>query len=126
MSKCLKFFYQTSLFFYSFFLVNSWAWALTRPPFPQYVTPGTGGAPITSPTDILWTLVDIVDFMQAVFWIAAAGFGLLSAYLYLASVGDTEKLKRAKNMLIYTVVAVALAVIAYGIPIIVSNFIGRR
>lgn len=93
---------------------------------PQYPTsrlPEGGNAPITSVGQTLDVVVNILNFAQAVFWILAAGFGLYGAYLYLFSQGSKESVTQAKNMMVYTVVAVVVAIISYGIPAIVNNFV---
>jgi len=91
--------------------------------FPNYQPPPGGGAPVTSVTTVFNRVLDIVDFMQAIFWIAAAGFGLYAAFLYLTSGGSPEGIKKAKDMLIYTVVAIFVAIIAFGLPMIITNFL---
>ena len=103
---------------------HGWLFAAIARPFPDYKNPGGGGSPITSVDTALARFVDIVDIFQVVFWILTAAFGIYAAYLYLTSSGDPEKTKTARNTLIYTAVAAALAIIAYGIPKIVDSFLG--
>ena len=91
--------------------------------YPRFSAPVTGNAPITSVNDAVGILVSVIDLAQVVFWITAAGFGLYGAYLYLFSQGSKESIGKAKNMMIYTVVAIILAIVAYGLPSIVINFI---
>ena len=91
--------------------------------FPSYQQPPGGGAPVTNVTSVLIRNLDIVDLIQAIFWIAAAGFGLYAAFLFLTAGGSPEKLKKAKDMLIYTIVAISVAIIAFGLPRIVGNFL---
>lgn len=85
--------------------------------------PRTNVGPVTRVDSALGVLVRVVDFAQVAFWIVAAGFGLYAAYLYLFSQGDKEAINKAKKMLLYTIVASALAIIAYGIPAIIYNFL---
>ena len=91
--------------------------------YPRFNPPPTGGAPLTSVNDAVGILVSVIDLAQVVFWISAAGFGLYGAYLYLFSQGSKESICKAKNMMIYTVVAIILAIVAYCLPSIVINFI---
>lgn len=91
--------------------------------YPTFSDPPRGNAPITSVNDSLNIIVNIIDFAQVAFFILAAGFGLYGAYLYLFSQGNKESVTQAKNMFIYTAVAIFVALIAYGIPSIIVNFV---
>ncbi len=91
--------------------------------YPTFSDPPRGNAPITSVNDSLNIIVNIIDFAQVAFFILAAGFGLYGAYLYLFSQGNKESVTQAKNMFIYMAVAIFVAIIAYGIPSIVVNFV---
>lgn len=91
-------------------------------PYPHGVTPPPGG-PINDVSSFLYILTRAIEFAQVIFWILAVGFGLYSAYLYLFSGGNTEKVSQAQKMLIYTAVACLLAIVAYGLPGIVEGFV---
>ena len=86
----------------------------------------TGGAEITqieSLDDVQTILSRIVGWAQVFFYIVATLFIVLAAFRYLTSGGDDEKVQAAKNMLIYSIVAIAIAAIAGGVVLIVRNFI---
>jgi len=51
-------------------------------------------------------------------------FVLVAAFRYLTAAGDPEKVKSASRTLLYAAVAVVVALIAKGLPLIVSSFIG--
>lgn len=100
---------------------------LTRPYtsqglYPQNTPPPAAG-PIKYPIEALGMLVEIIVYLQLFFWFLAVIFGLYAAYLYLFSRGDPEKLKQAKNLLIYTVVSIVLAVVALSLPSLIASFI---
>jgi hypothetical protein len=61
-------------------------------------------------------LLAIINRVQAwLFWILmslAVVFILVSAYLFLGSGGDPKKVEAAKNQLIYSIIAVAVALLA--------------
>ena len=78
---------------------------------------------ITSPTGVVQLLLNLLQWVQVFFWIAAVFFGLYAAFLYLTARGNSEKVSQANYMLIYTVVAIVVAVVAYAIPPIVTGFI---
>ncbi len=94
----------------------------TLPTFTQVEAP-KGGNEITSFNGILAILVTILGYVQALFWIAAVFTGLYAAFMYLTAGGEGEKISKANQMLIYTVVAVIVAVIAYSIPAFVKTTI---
>jgi len=50
----------------------------------------------------------------------------LSAFGYLTAAGDPEKVKTASHRLLYAVIAVAVGLMAYGIPALVNNFLSRK
>ena len=51
-------------------------------------------------------------------------FVLIAAFKYLTAGGDPEKVKSAGSTLLYAAIAVVVALIAKGLPLIVSSFIG--
>jgi|AntAceMinimDraft_18_1070375.scaffolds.fasta_scaffold115884_1 heme O synthase-like polyprenyltransferase len=84
--------------------------------------PGEG--PITSMTQVESLLENILGWIYTFFFIFAAIFILIAAFQYLTAAGDEEKVKKAKNMLIYAVIAIAIALVAMGIDNIVANLVG--
>jgi len=90
--------------------------------YPNVVVPG-GNSPIQSVEEGMEVFVAIVEWAQVLFWILAVGFGLYAAYLYLTSSGEPDKVKKAGKQLIYTVVAIALALLALSLPAIISDFL---
>lgn len=50
---------------------------------------------------------------------------LVAAYRYALSAGDPEKVKSAKNTIVYAAVAVALGVVAKGMPSVIASFFTR-
>lgn len=104
------------------------AFALQDPVLPTFtqVEPPAGGEELTSFNSILGVLVTVLGYVQALFWIAAVFFGLYAAFLYLTAGGEGEKITKANHMLIYTVVAVIVAVIAYSIPAFVKTTISTN
>src|SRR3989344_2800480 len=53
-------------------------------------------------------------------------FVLIAAYKYLPAAGDPEKVKSASNTLIYAAVAIAVALLARGLPFLIGGLIGRE
>jgi hypothetical protein len=77
-----------------------------------------GGFPVpTIPeeVDLYKTIINILYFIFAVLLAVAAIFIIWAAFLYLTSGGDEEKLQKAKNYLVYAIVAVVIALAGRGL-----------
>ena len=89
-------------------------------------TPPTGtDSPIRDVSGVYGVLNGVLRFMYVVFFIVAAIFIVLAAFQYLTAGGDEEKVGKAKNMLIYAIVAIAVALIATGVSSIVRGFLSN-
>ena len=65
----------------------------------------------------------IVTYAQTFFYIIATLFIILAAFSYLTAGGDETKVKNAKTKLVYSLVAIAIAVVAGGVVDLVKNFV---
>jgi Type IV secretion system pilin len=89
-------------------------------------------APITAPGQIaninqILSPANICAVINWVFWLVivfAIIFTLVAAFRYLTAAGDPEKVRRAGSTLLYVVVAIVVALIAKGFPLLISSFIG--
>lgn len=86
-----------------------------------------GSLPPASPIN---SLSDVAGLMCAIsYWIflfliiLAIIFVLVAAFKYLTASGDEEKIKAANHQLIYAAVAVIVALIARGFPLIVGSLV---
>ncbi len=68
----------------------------------------------------------ILTWVAIAFWIFATIFIILAAFSYLTAAGDPEKVKGASSKLLYAVIAIAIGLLAYGIPAIVQSFLQRQ
>jgi len=66
----------------------------------------------------------LAKWFQAFFFILAAIFILMAAFSYLTSAGDDDKVKKAKSQLVYAVVAIVVALLAFVMVTILKNFLG--
>ncbi len=90
----------------------------------NYVAGCTPANPsITTVKGILDLMAKIFGFFFAVVVALASVFLLYAAFEYVTSKGEGEKIEKAKTIIIYAVVALIVAGIAYAIPTIVSNFV---
>ena len=81
---------------------------------------------ITGLNDISQIIVGLVNWVTGLFFVAAILFLFYAAYLYLSAAGDPEQLKKAKDQLIYSVIAIAVALLAGSIRFIVESILQRR
>jgi uncharacterized membrane protein len=58
--------------------------------------------------------------------VLAVIFIIIAAFKYLTAAGDPEKVKSAGTMLIYTVVAIVVALLARAIPLVIGSFLGAN
>mgnify|MGYP001584484009 FL=1 len=76
--------------------------------------------------DVQGIIQDIVGWAQVFFYVIAALFILYGAWDYLNSGGEPEKTKKAKERILYSLVAIAIAVVAGGVVRMVESFINVK
>lgn len=87
-----------------------------------------GGLPITrvgpqTVGGIVDLLKGVVRWVYIIFFIVAVLFILFAAFTYLTAGGNEEKVKSAKNSLIYAAVAIVIAFLAVGFETIIGTFL---
>ena len=80
-------------------------------------------SPINTATDIINVFNKISVWIATAFWIAAAIAIFYAAYLYLTASDNEEKVKKAHKQLLYSVIAIAVALMAYGFPTLIENIL---
>ena len=82
----------------------------------------------TAPTDIITTGEDlesllgtIRDWFFTIFLVVAVIFLIWAAFKYLTAAGDSEKVGEAKTALIYSIVAIAVALLAGSLTSLIAN-----
>lgn len=70
-------------------------------------------------------LIKIVGWVQVFFFAIAVLFILFAAFTFLTAGGDAEKLGKAKNQIIYAAIAIAVALLAFGVKAIVKSIISQ-
>jgi len=80
---------------------------------------------ITSISDVERILLFILNWLRTIFFILAALFLILAAFKYLTAQGDEEKVKGAKTMLIYSIVGIAVALLATSIVPVLRNLFSQ-
>jgi hypothetical protein len=101
--------------------------------FPVLASAQITNAPISAPSNInnisqITSSAGIICIaINWIFWlliVLTIIFVLVAAFKYLTAAGDPEKVKSASHTLLYAAIAVVVALIAKGLPLIVSSFIG--
>lgn len=88
----------------------------------QYQVPvETPGPRIESLNQINRIFANLVNWVTGIFFVVAILYLFWAAYLFLESAGDVEKLTKAKDHLIYSIVAIAIALLAGSVRFIVEN-----
>lgn len=93
---------------------------ITQPPVTAPSTINNIGQ-ITGQAGVVCTIINWIFWLLIVLTII---FVLVAAFRYLTAAGDPEKVKAAGSTLLYAAVAVVVALLAKGLPLIVSTFIG--
>lgn len=75
--------------------------------------------------DIKNIISGIANWMLGILIALSALFVIYAGYLYLFGAGDEEKIKTAKNYIIYAAVAIAVGLAAKGIVTIAGSFLGQ-
>ena len=96
---------------------------------PLPVAPVTTNVPqgnITSMQSVLQMLCTVFAWAFYFLIVLAVIFIIVAAFKYLTAAGDPEKVKSAGTMLIYTAVAIVVALLARAIPLIIGSFLGAN
>ncbi len=78
----------------------------------------------TTSEEVFLTINSIISWL---FWILIFGAALVvafSAYLFLTAAGDPDKTSKARNYIMYALVAVVIGFLAKGIIALVSTMLG--
>jgi hypothetical protein len=72
----------------------------------------------------LWGTIDVViNWLFAIALIAAVAFLIIAAINFITASGDSKKHEVAKNMIIYALVGIAVAVLAKGLVALIRNLV---
>ncbi|RJQ28927.1 hypothetical protein C4571_02720 [Candidatus Parcubacteria bacterium] len=122
----MKKFSAITLLILAVFLPLALAFAQGGTPQVTPVQPPRNPGPIQDVGQGLRLLDQILTWIATIFWIAAAVFILYAGFLYLTASGDPEKVQKANHQLIYAVVAIVIGIMAFGLPVLVENFLRGR
>jgi len=96
-----------------------------------FAVTANGAGSATLPTNIIQNSNDIVNIFCAalnwMFWlfiVLSIAMALVSAYLYTTSNGDAEQVGKATKTLTYVAIAIVVALLAKGVPLIIGTLFG--
>jgi len=85
---------------------------------PPVQTPTTN---VRSINDVTRIIVSLVNWITGLFFVAAILSLFYAAYLYLGAEGTEDRVAKAKEQLIYSIVAIAVALLAGSVRFIVES-----
>lgn len=97
--------------------------ALTLGQVGGFGTVNTPKTNITSLSGIEGVISKIINWLTGLFFVAAIVYIFYAAYLFLTSGGDPEKVKEAKMQLLYSIIAIAVALLAGTMRYIVASIL---
>ncbi len=83
----------------------------------------TNDPPIKSVDNLISVLNKILFWVANIFWIVAITMIFYAAFLYLTAGDNPERIKKAHSQLLYALIAIAIGVLAYGIPTLVQDIL---
>ena len=83
---------------------------------------GGGGGPAVAPTlDVMQTLNNIVNWLFSILLIVAAIFLIIAGYHFIVAQGDPDRLKKARDMVLWSLIGVLTAFAAKGLVVLVER-----
>jgi type III secretory pathway component EscU len=79
---------------------------------------------ITSLQSVLQLLCTVFSWAFYFLIVLAVIFVIIAGFKYLTAAGDPEKVKSAGTMLLYTAVAIGVALLARAVPLVIGSFLG--
>ena len=65
----------------------------------------------------------LINWLFTILLVVATLFFFMAAYLYISAQGDEGKIDKAKDILIYGIVGLAVAMLAQGVRFVVQQFV---
>ena len=93
--------------------------------FAQYQAP-LPEPPVRTPGQALGIICTIAGWLFAFLIVLAILFIIWAAFSYLTSGGNQEKVAAANKALIFAAVAIAVGLLARGVPLVVSGILGSN
>jgi len=83
----------------------------------------TGSIP-TEPDEVWKTINTVINWAFAVLILGAVLVIVLAAYLFLTAAGDADKVAKARNYVLYALIAIVVAFLAKALISLVASMLG--
>ena len=111
---------------FSLLLVVAFAFSLTSVALAQAPIQGIGIAPtggdnlgstgnITGTTTLVGTIMGLVNWIAWFVGLMAVLMGLYAGILFITAAGNAETVTKARNILLYSIVGIAVAILAFSL-----------
>ncbi|MBN2197798.1 hypothetical protein JW698_01205 [Candidatus Wolfebacteria bacterium] len=97
--------------------------AVTPGKIPTAKELGVQDSPIDTAGGLLDIVASVVKWVYTLFFIIAILFIIIAAFNFLTGGDQPEKIKSAKNQLIYAAIAIAIALLSFATLNIIANFL---
>jgi len=87
--------------------------------------PTYGEEIITTPQEFIDLIKGITKWIFSIVMAIAILFIILAAWYFLTAAGNPEAIAKARQMLIYAIVGIAVALLAAGLPALINAFLGE-
>ncbi|HDH31270.1 MAG TPA: hypothetical protein ENH26_00665 [Candidatus Wolfebacteria bacterium] len=85
--------------------------------------PAISYSAVESPDDVIRIINKIAKYMFTAFFVIAIIFIIVAAFNFLTAKADPEKIKSARNQILYAVIAIAIALISTGAVKIIESIL---
>jgi len=93
-------------------------------PLMAFAQPQVPSGTVTTYSGVVGIINTIGNWMFGLLLALAVIFLLYAAFLYLTAAGDSAKTDKAKDIIIYAIVAIVVAVLAKGIIMVAQSLVG--
>ena len=119
-----------------FILVFAFAFSLVSAALAQDPVPTTGITPtgfgsgnigeegITGQQGLIDVIVNLIQWAAWIVGLLAVLMGLYAGILFITGGGDTAKIEKARGILLYAIVGIVVAIIAFGLVAISKSIVG--
>ena len=120
-----------------FILVFAFAFSLASVAFAQDAVPTSGILPpgftlddpgevgaIQDQGDLVDIIIRLIEWIAWIVGLLAVLMGLYAGILFITAGGDSGKVETARNILLYAIVGIVVAIIAFGLVAISKSIIG--
>lgn len=83
-------------------------------------------SPIKDAEGIIRVVRNVGYWVSVIFWIVAGIAVLYAGFLFATASGSQEQVGKAKKQLIYAIVAIAIGVMAAGMPQLIKAILGAK